>query len=108
MEVDTALARDEHLRSRDVKLSTQQLFLLDRPVRKERIPYLWVISFLFIGLGLFFYKMYLPSIGPSTSTVVGVEMSLLDILTDKTVLLTLTGCSLITILFLALKVGGVI
>lgn len=107
VEVDTALARDELLRSRDVKMTTHQLFLLDRPVRKGMIPYLWVISVFFIGIGLFLYKTIQPSIGLNMGTVVGVETALMDIIFDKTVLISLLVCSIIVIIVLSLKVGGV-
>jgi hypothetical protein len=108
VEVDTALARDELLRSRDVKMSTQQLFLLDRPVRKGMIPYLWVISVFFIGIGLILYKTMLPSIGPDMGTVIGMEMALTDILFNKTVLISLLVCIIVIIIVVSLKVGGVI
>jgi hypothetical protein len=108
VEVDTALARDELLRSRDVKMSTHQLFLLDRPVRKGMIPYLWVISVFFIGIGLFLYKTMLPSIGPDMGTVIGMEMALTDILFNKTVLISLLVCIIVIIIVVSLKVGGVI
>ena len=108
VEVDTALARDELLRSRDVEMSTHQLFLLDRPVRKGMIPYLWVISVFFIGIGLILYKTMLPSIGPDMGTVIGMEMALTDILFNKTVLISLLVCIIIIIVVVSLKVGGVI
>ena len=108
VEVDTALARDELLRSRDVKMSTHSLFLLDRPVRKGMIPYLWVISVFFIGIGLFLYKTMLPSIGPDMGTVIGMEMALTDILFNKTVLISLLVCIIVIIIVVSLKVGGVI
>jgi hypothetical protein len=108
VEVDTALARDELLRSRDVKMSTQQLFLLDRPVRKGMIPYLWVISVFFIGIGLILYKTMLPSIGPDMGTVIGMEMALTDIIFNKTVLISLLVCIIVIIIVVSLKVGGVI
>jgi hypothetical protein len=108
VEVDTALARDEVLRSKDTNLTAHQLFLLDRPVRKGMLPYLWTLSIIFIGIGLILYKMYLPSIQPSESTIVGVEMTIIDMLFNKPVLITLLACCVIVILFLSLKVGGVI
>ncbi len=108
VEVDTALARDELLRSRDVKMTTHQLFLLDRPVRKGMIPYLWVISVFFIGIGLVLYKTMLPSIGPDMTTVMGMETALMDILFNKTVLISLLVCIIIIIVVVSLKVGGVI
>jgi hypothetical protein len=108
VEVDTALARDELLRSREVKMSSHQLFLLDRPVRKGMIPYLWVISVFFIGIGLVLYKIMLPSIAPDMSTVMGIEMALSEILFNKTVLISLLACIIVIILVVSLKVGGVI
>jgi hypothetical protein len=108
VEVDTALARDELLRSRDVKMSTHPLFLLDRPVRKGMIPYLWVISVFFIGIGLILYKTMLPSIGPDMGTVIGMETALMDILFNKTVLISLLVCIIVIIIVVSLKVGGVI
>ena len=108
VEVDTALARDEVLRSKDTNLTAHQLFLLDRPVRKGMLPYLWTLSIIFIGIGLILYKMYLPSIEPSVSTIVGVEMSIIDMLFNRPVLITLLVCCIIVMLFLSLKVGGVI
>lgn len=108
VEVDTALARDELLRSRDVKMPTHQLLLLDRPVRKGMIPYLWVISVIFIGIGLVLYKSMLPSIIPDMTTVVGMETALTDILFNKTVLISLLVCIIIIIVVVSLKVGGVI
>ena len=108
VEVDTALARDELLRSRDVKMSTHQLFLLGRPVRQGMIPYLWVISVFFIGIGLVLYKTMLPSIGPDMYTVIAMETALTDILFNKTVLISLLVCIIIIIITVSLKVGGVI
>ena len=108
VEVDTALARDELLRSREVKGTTHQLFLLDRPVRKGMIPYLWVISVFFIGIGLFLYKTMLPSIGIDMATVVDIETALINIVFNKTVLISLLVCIIIIILVVSLKVGGVI
>lgn len=108
VEVDTALAREELLRSRETALTSHQLFLLDRPVRKGMIPVLWALGVIFIGLGLVIYKMFLPSIMPSYGTVVGVEMSLTDLLMNKTVFSSLLVCILIIIITVSLKVGGVI
>ena len=55
-DVETALARDELLRSRERVGNDHTLYLLDRPVRRGMVPYLWVLSVLFVGMGvLFFY-----------------------------------------------------
>jgi hypothetical protein len=108
VEVDTALARDELLRSQEVKVTTHQLFLLDRPIRRGMIPYLWALSVFFIGIGLVLYKMYLPSIGPDMATIVGIETSLMDLLFNRTVLISLLVCIIVIIVVVSLKVGGVI
>ena len=109
VEVDTALAREEVLRSQDTKLTTHQLFLLDRPIRKGMIPYLWALSIIFIGIGLMFYKMMLPSIGLDlTGTVVTAEILLSNLLFNKTVLISLLVCIIVIILTVSLKVGGII
>jgi hypothetical protein len=108
VEVDTALARDELLRSQEVKVTTHQLFLLDRPIRKGMIPYLWAISVFFIGIGLVLYKMYLPSIGPDMATIIGMETTLLDLLFNRTVLISLLVCVIVIIVAISLKVSGVI
>jgi chaperonin cofactor prefoldin len=108
VEVDTALARDELLRSRDTNVTSHQLFLLDRPVRKGMIPYLWALSIIFIGVGLVLYKMMLPPIGLDYSTVAGMEMNLTDLLLNKTVLISMLVCFIIIIVTVGLKAGGVI
>jgi alpha-N-acetylglucosamine transferase len=43
VDAESAVARDEVLRSRDTKLNSHKLFLLNRPIRKGVIPYLWVL-----------------------------------------------------------------
>lgn len=108
VEVDTALAREELLRSRETSLTNHQLFLLDRPVRQGMIPILWALGVIFIGVGLVVYKMMLPSIVPNYGTVYGVELSLKDLLMNKTVLSSLLFCVSIVIITVSLKVGKVI
>jgi hypothetical protein len=61
-EVDTALARDALLRSSDRRTTSHQLFLLDRPIRRERIPYLLVLSVLCIGISVYLFKMAHPTL----------------------------------------------
>jgi len=108
VEVDTALARDELLRSRDTDINSHQLFLLDRPVRKGMIPFLWALSVIFIGVGLVIYKMVLPPMGIDMGSTYGMEATLSDLLLNRTVLISLLVCMIIVIVVLSLKVGGVI
>jgi len=61
-EFDTALARDTLLRSSDRRTTSHQLFLLDRPIRRERIPYLLVLSVLCIGISVYVFKMAHPTL----------------------------------------------
>lgn len=60
-EVETALARDALLRSHDRRFTSHQLFLLDRPIRRERIPYLMVLSVLCVGISIYIFKMAHPT-----------------------------------------------
>lgn len=109
VDVESAIARDDLLRSRDTDMSRHKLFLLERPVRKGILPYLWVVSVLFIGIGLFIYKTTFPNIGLSGSVgSSGSFGSIIEILTGKIVLGSLLIGALITILFLSLRIGGVI
>lgn len=59
-DVESAIARDDLLRSRDTNISRHKLFMLDRPLRKGLIPYLWVLGILFIGVGLILLKFTFP------------------------------------------------
>jgi hypothetical protein len=112
VEVDTALARDEVLRSKDTKANTHQLFLLDRPVRKGMIPYLWGLAILFIGVGLVLYKVMLPplpSFGTNSSiSSFDIELLFSELLLNKTVLITLLVCIIAIIVTAAIKVSGLV
>lgn len=110
VDVETALARDELLRSRNTKRDSHSLFLTDRPIRKTVIPYLWILAIVFIGIGLIMIKMNIP-IDP-TRIPVNLPEYILAIITEfimnRYVLLSLLGASFVTILFLSLKIAGVI
>ena len=110
VDVESAVARDELLRSRNTKITRHELFILDRPVRRGLIPYLWVISVLFIGVGLVIFKMMMPSFGLSATSVntnASITMSVMEFFTNKFVLISLLVSALIVILFLSLKIAGV-
>ena len=105
VDVESAVARDELLRSRETDVNAHQLFLLDRPVRKAMIPYLWVISFLFVGIAILIFKQLAPTILLlDLPTLFGLVAEFFQ---DRTVLVALLIAALITILFLALKIAGV-
>ncbi len=109
VDVESAIARDEILRSRDTDISRHNLFLLDRPIRRGMIPYLWAISILFIGIGIIIFNNYIPSL--TISTNVTSQISLTDLLynfiSNKMVLFSLLGSLLLVILFLSLKIAGI-
>jgi len=106
IDVTSAIARDEILRSRDTDVTRHQLFILDRPVRRGIIPYLWVLAILFIGVGLVIFRMTMPTIALNSGSG-GVGLSLLSFFGNKGVLISLLAAAIIVILFLSLKIGGV-
>jgi hypothetical protein len=110
IDVESAIARDQLLRSRNTDISRHQLFILDRPVRKALIPFIWVISVLFIGIGLVIFRMTAPTIATSVTTNIAqptIFMMIAAFFTNKAVLVSLLVSALIVIVFLALKIAGV-
>jgi hypothetical protein len=109
IDVESAIARDKLLRSRNTEVTSHQLFILGRPVKKNLIPYLWVISVLFIGVGLVIFKMTAPSLGGAGNSDASgsVLVMLIQFITSKVVLVSLLVSALIVILFLSLKIAGV-
>lgn len=117
IDTDSALARNELLRSKDSAITSHQLFLLDHPVRRERLPYLWVLAVFFIGIGLVILSAMSPSSVIGTTNVYGssvpftfqtVLLMLYEFVTNRVVLVSLLLSSLIVILFLTLKITGFI
>lgn len=112
VDVESAVARDEVLRSRDTKLNSHKLFLLNRPIRKGVIPYLWVLSVLLIGVSLILFRMMLPESTSSTfSNGLGSSMSISlmvsEFFENKMVLISIIVAMLIVVLFLGLKMAGI-
>jgi len=111
IDVTSAIARDELLRSRNTDVTRHQLFILDRPIRRGLVPYLWVLSVLFIGAGLVIFKMSMPSLGAGSTTVIDGSSSILEMLSaflmNKVIIMSLLGSALTVILFLSLKIAGV-
>lgn len=109
-DVESAVARDELLRSRDTDLTTHQLFILDRPVRRNMIPYLWVLSIVFVGLGLILLRS-MPLLKITNEEMAAASLSfwyqLTSFFTNNVTWIAIVGACMIVILFLGLKVGGV-
>ena len=106
IDVESALAREEVLRSRMQDVSRHQLFLLDRPVRRGMIPYLWVLSILFVGVGVYIFRLIFPPLPAEGFAMLFSSVSN-EVLANTTILYTLIGCLLLTVLFLVLKILGV-
>jgi len=112
VDVESAVARDEVLRSRDTKLNSHNLFLLNRPVRKGIIPYLWVLSVLFIGISLVIFRMMLPESTVSTmsgayGSSMSISLMISEFFENKMVLISIIVALMIIVLFLGLKIGGI-
>jgi hypothetical protein len=112
VDVESAVARDEVLRSRDTKLNSHKLFLLNRPIRKGVIPYLWVLSVLFIGISLILFRMMLPESTLSTSvgafgSSVSISLMISEFFENKMVLISIIVSLCIVVLFLGLKMTGI-
>ena len=112
-DVESAVARDELLRSRDTDLNTHQLFILNRPVRRNMIPYLWVLSIVFVGIGLVLLRMppLLPILGVSNEQMEALSANFwyqfTSFFTNNVMWIAIVGACMVVILFLGLKVGGV-
>lgn len=106
IDVESSIARDEILRSRDTNLTRHSLFILDRPIRKGIVPYLWVIGVIFIGVGLIIFRMTLPYLIDGSNLLLAVQMTI-EYVTNRNVLGAILIAALIVILFLSLKIGGV-
>lgn len=111
VDLESAIARDELLRTRETNLNQHQLFILDRPVRRNMIPYLWVLSVVFVGIGLVLLRKMMPELGISESEANALSQSFMDMLsyyfTSNAAWLGIIGACMIVILVLGLKVGGV-
>lgn len=109
-DVESAVARDELLRSRDTDLTTHQLFILDRPVRRNMIPYLWVLSIVFVGIGLILLRS-MPLLKITNEEMAAASLSfwyqLTSFFTNNITWIAIVGACMVVILFLGLKVGGV-
>ena len=112
VDVESAVARDEVLRSRDTKLNSHKLFLLNRPIRKGVIPYLWVLSVLFIGVSLVLFRMMLPESTPSTNvgafgSSLSISLMISEFFENKMVIISIIIALCILSLFLGLRLAGI-
>jgi len=105
VDVESSIARDTILRSRDTDISRHKLFILDRPLRTGMIPYLWVLGVIFVGVALVIFKMSFPNI--FDINIAQVFPMILQYITNTYVLGSILIVALIVIVFLSLKISGV-
>lgn len=111
-DVESAVAREDLLRSREKDMSRHELFLFGRPIRRGMVPYLWVLSVIFIGIGLCVFYMMGQTLGlkniVTNETFMGsIYYMITDFFTNSSVLYAIIGSLIIVIIALALKIGGV-
>jgi hypothetical protein len=107
-DVETAVARAERLRNRDRTGNEHTLFLLNRPVRHSMVPFLWVLSVLFVGVGVYLFYQLAPFLS-SNSVGVSVGMGQLfeELFASRFTWMALFGAASMVILALLLKIAGV-
>lgn len=59
-DADNQSVRDSVLRTADSSVSKHQLFLFNRPIRQESIPYIWMSGLLFFFLGIAIILLMVP------------------------------------------------
>jgi hypothetical protein len=107
-DVETAQAQDELLRSRNTKRNSHTLFLLNRPVRTQMIPILWVISVAFVGIALILVRMIAPQDTVLAQGFGSFYFYFMELISSPTILAALLGAAIIVIIFLSLKIAKVI
>jgi hypothetical protein len=108
IDAETAKERADLLRSSKEEVSSHQLFMTTRPIKKSLIPVLWVLSFLFVIVGIIIFRRFMPELAASavpTPTALGTTTGVFQ---DPRVWMSLTGASIIVIIVLILKTTGVI
>jgi hypothetical protein len=112
-DVETAVARAERLRNRDRTGNEHTLYLLNRPVRHGMVPFLWVLSVLFVGIGVYLFYQLAPfllgmnSVTSMTSVSYGIGQVFEEIFYSRFTWMALFGAASIVILALSLKIAGV-
>lgn len=110
IDAETARERADLLRSSKKEVSSHQLFMTTRPIKKGLIPVLWVLSFLFVIVGIIIFRRFMPELAlptTQTPTPTGLETTT-GVFQDPRVWMSLTGASIIVIIVLILKTTGVI
>ena len=115
VDVDSALARDELLRTRNTNVTKHDLYIFNHPVRRSIVPYLWVVSVLFIGIALLIFRDAFPVLqntqgyyNASGYDTTSFYFLLYGFFSNRIVIVSLLVSALIVVLFLSLKLAGVL
>jgi hypothetical protein len=112
VDVVSAQARDELLRTRNTNVTRHDLFLFRQPVSRNVVPYLWVFSVLFIAFGIFIFRIAFPmdymTASYNASYSYGFIQTLYDYFSNNMILMSILISGLIVIVFLSLRVAGVL
>jgi hypothetical protein len=101
----TAITRDQILRSGNGAVTNHQVYLLGRPLRPASIPYLWALSTLFIGFALLIFYTYSPYEIPDIEIII---FDLYLLFTDAFTWAILFSIASVVILFLSLRIAKVL
>ena len=111
-DASSAELREKALRFQNKDVNQHQLFMASAPVSRTAIPYLWALSFAFVAVGLLVFTQLIPPMMLHTGTAgvasAGIGQYIIAFFKDTRVWMSLTGASVIVIIFLALKVANVI
>jgi len=101
----TAVIRDQVLRSGNGAVTNHQIYLLGRPLRPASIPFLWALSTLFIGFALLIFYTYYPYTTPPLDVLL---FDLYLLFTDPFTWAILFSIASVVILFLSLRIAKVL
>jgi hypothetical protein len=112
IDLETAIARNEILRSSNSAITSHKLFLLNRPIRRERLPYIWLLSVLFIGIGLCIFYTIAPSVPVElyqwNMSYVSFSGILSTFFENRTIMISLLCACITVIVMLSLKTAGIL
>lgn len=102
IDVESAIARDQLLRSRNSDISRHKLFILDRPVRKGMIPYLWILGVIFIGIGIIIFNSAFENIVMSS----GILLTTKQYITNKPIVPTILVAVILIIIATSFEIAA--
>jgi hypothetical protein len=122
VDVDSAVARDELLRTRNTNPSRHELYFFNHPIRRSMIPFFWVLSILFIGMAIIFFQLSFPTtqtpIAPiqsvsalpimgASSIAITFMNQMMNLFSNQMMIITLIVSVIILVVVLSLRASGV-